>query len=533
MGGPQCNHKMAFLRIARAFALASGLAAAGCAQEEGGPVEGFAGLVAADEPNAAVVGREVLGNGGTAADAAVAMAFALTVTYPSRAGLAGGGACLAYDFQKKSTDALVFLPQPGAVGDGTLPLMPRAMAALNALHGSLRWELLVSPAENLARFGHDMSRALAQDFAVGGQTLLSDPEAQAIWAPAGRVETGVPVVQAQLASTLGALRQQGAGYFHSSTFITRYAEATAAIGLPVDADSLRVAVPQLTAPVRLLISDSRTAWFTPPPAANGLLTAEIYLMMSQMLDAGGDPRAEVLHLFLEASAQAFADRAGWLGPGGTSNMPLDQVLDEGRLRGLAPDLGQGGHRAAATLRPTPEALVEPAGGTGIVVGDRYGNAVACSFTMNGLFGAGRMAPGTGMVVAAPPPGGLSVSPVAVLVASEGSGRFYFAAAGGDGAAAATSVARVLFEVLDDAVSLPEAMELGRVHHNGLPDVAFAEERIPIDLLQSLTQKGHDVRTLPAMGLVNAFFCPGSLDKRPDTCQVESDSRGFGLTQRAE
>ena len=92
---------------------------------------------------------------------------------------------------------------------------------------------------------------------------------------------------------------------------------------------------------------------------------------------------------------------------------------------------------------------------------------------------------------------------------------------------------MLFEVLDNNTSLAEAMELGRVHHNGLPDVSFAEERIPVDLLQSLTQKGHNVRTLAAMGLVNAFYCPDSLPKGSSTCQVENDSRGFGLTQRAE
>jgi len=532
MGRRQCNDKMAFLRKAKTLLVAAALALAGCAQEQAGPVEGFAGLVAADEPNAAVVGRNILATGGTAADAAVAMAFALTVTYPSRAGLGGGGVCLAYDFQKKNTDALVFLPMPGVIGTGTLPLMPRAMAALNALHGSLRWEYLISPAENLARFGHDMSRALAQDFAVGGQRLLTDPEAQAIFAPGGRVETGVPVVQAQLATTLGALRAQGAGYFHGSAFTTRFVEATTAVGLQVDGEALRVAVPQLTEPVRY-VSGNETVWFSPPPAANGLLAAELYMMMSDMLDAGGDPQAQVLHYFLEASAQAFADRAGWLGPGGSSNMSYAQVLDASRIRGLAPSLGQGNHHPADTLRPTPEALVEPAGGTGFVAGDRYGNAVACSFTMNGIFGAGVMAPGTGMVLAAPPPGNLAVSPVAVLVGSEGSGRFYFAAAGGDGAAAATAVTRVLFEVRDNDQSLSQAMELGRVHHNGVPDVAFAEERIPMDLLQSLTQRGFNVRTLPAMGLVNAFYCMDSLNPAGRDCVAETDSRGFGLSQRAE
>jgi gamma-glutamyltranspeptidase len=144
-----------------------------------------------------------------------------------------------------------------------------------------------------------------------------------------------------------------------------------------------------------------------------------------------------------------------------------------------------------------------------------------------------MAAGTGMVLAAPPPQGLSVSPVAVLVASEGSGRFYFAAAGGDGAAGATALTRVLFEVLENDRSLAEAIDLGRVHQNGVPDVAFAEERIPVDLLQALTQRGHNVRTLPAMGLVNAFYCPEALTTRGDLCQVENDPRGFGLTQRAE
>ncbi|HEY9548997.1 MAG TPA: gamma-glutamyltransferase, partial [Kiloniellaceae bacterium] len=104
------------------------------------PVEGFAGFVAGDEPRAVTIGRDVIGNGGSAADAAVAMYFAMAVTLPSRVGLAGGGICLAHNsglgFQEGAPFAEVFefLPDPAAPERPSLA-GPRAMAVLHARHG--------------------------------------------------------------------------------------------------------------------------------------------------------------------------------------------------------------------------------------------------------------------------------------------------------------------------------------------------------------------------------------------------------------
>lgn len=485
------------------------------------PVEGFAGMVSADEPNATVVGREVLGNGGNAVDAAVAMYFTLAVTYPSRAGLGGGGACVIYDKDVAEGEALVFLPQVAGSG-GTVPLGARAMAALHARYGKVRWELLVSPAETLARFGHDMSRALAQDFALGGEGLLATAEGARIFAPGGNLSAGQPLVQPELASVLSGIRQQGAGYLHAGAFVGRYADATMEAGLPVLSEALRAGVPSFVQPVLLEI-DSLNFWFTPPPAANGLLAADLYAMAEEA-DFGGETGAAALHIFLEASAQAFADRAGWLGAGGQATRPAGEVLQN------PVELDDERHRPSTSLNPQPAQVIEPSGGTGFVAADRFGNGIACSLTMNGLFGAKRMAPGTGMVLAAPPPGGLSISPVAVLVGSR-SGRLYLGASGGDGAAAATAVARVLLELQEQGASLEQALAAGRVHHNGLPDAAFVEERVPAEQQQALRQRGHEVLVLPALGLVNAFWCEGSLTNQGN-CEIGADPRGFGLSEIA-
>src|SRR5690606_35404831 len=108
--------------------------------------------------------------------------------------------------------------------------------------GGLRWEQLLSPAENLARLGFDMSRALAQDFAAGGAALLETADGRRIFAPGGSVGAGTSLVQPELAGVLGALRQQGAGYFPGGAFVQRCAGATAAAGRPVSAEALRAAV---------------------------------------------------------------------------------------------------------------------------------------------------------------------------------------------------------------------------------------------------------------------------------------------------
>ena len=159
------------------LALAALLTACGGSGPSGQVVEvdGFAGLVAADEPFAATVGRDVLGKGGGAADAAVAMYFTMAVTLPSRAGLGGGGVCVVFDREDEVGEVIDFRPKTTS-GGGVVPGNTRGMAVLHARRGSQRWEYLLSRAENRGRFSATYSRALIRDIEAGQAKLRGNPE---------------------------------------------------------------------------------------------------------------------------------------------------------------------------------------------------------------------------------------------------------------------------------------------------------------------------------------------------------------------
>ncbi len=511
------------------------LALAACEANEGlllEPVPGFDGMVATGEPNAAVVGRGVLAEGGTAADAAVAVTFALTTSYPSRISLGGGGACLVHDRQRQVTESLVFLPT-SSPGGGVPPGLTRGMEALHARYGGLAWSLLVSPGEALARFGFRVSRALAADVLAAQSLLSQDTSAAALFLPGGRpLGDGGSLVQPILAETLAGIRNQRAGYFLSGSAGPSYAFESSNAGLPLTETDIRNRVPEYLVPLRLEIG-SDFIFLTPPPAANGLVAAEIYQILADIADyADEDSAGRRQHLFLEASAQAFADRGGWLTAEGLSTISVTTLLDDDALEVRVAGLGDGPHRPTSSLVPTPRQLVEPLAGTSFVVGDRYGNAVACSLTNNGLFGSGRMAANSGIFLAAPPPDNLVVSPVAAVVTSIGTQKARMAVAASGGVAGATALAKVLLDVVEREMSLSAAMREVRVHHNGLPDVAFIEDRADSGTERVLVELGHQLQKVPGLGEVMAWSCPDGILQAPELCRVEADPRSFGLSQLA-
>ncbi len=342
-----------------------------------GHVQGFLGGAAADEPRAALVAREILSAGGTAVDAAIAGAFTMGVTLPSRAGIGGGGACLVYNARLRQVITVSFpagsrsaLP-PGTDRPAAVPMVPRGLFLLHTRGGRLRFEQLVRPAEDLARFGTEVSAVLADDLAVVAAPLLNDPQARRVFgAPGGGpLRGGERLIQLDLGATLAQLRSGGVGELYQGQLSQRFEDASVIAGGGLTAPELRETLAEVQEPVRIPVG-SDVAFFLP---------------------ASGDGAA--------GTAAAFQALQG----------------------GSAPLGGSGMSGASA----------------GLVTMDPEGNAAACAFSMNNLFGTGRIAEGTGILLAAAPGvGNVPPAPLAVSLATNREIRAFRAATAGTGQQAA-------------------------------------------------------------------------------------------------
>lgn len=367
-----------------------------------GTVKGFAGGIAAEEPRAALVGRNVLSAGGSAADAAVAMGFTLAVTLPSSAGLGGGGVCVVHDRTAKVTEVLDFMPPPlsasvvglpaGAQGTPVaLPALPRGLFALHAKYGRMRWEEVVTPSETIARFGEPMSRALAMELQEAGRAISRDPLAARVFGtPQGALlKEGDKVVQTDLAAVLGRLRQGGPGDLYGGVLGRNYVEAVRTVGGLITLQALRDWTPSWVKPQTREIGNE-TLYTPPGPAENGNFAA----------------------------------------------------LWDAAASGSVP----------AAKGPIPT----KAGSTGFVVADRSGSSVACALTMVAPFGAGRTVPGFGMFLTLPADGDMMTPLAAGLLINDKVNEFRYGLAGG-GLGAPEQAARVAVTLEGREASIEAAL----------------------------------------------------------------------------
>jgi gamma-glutamyltranspeptidase/glutathione hydrolase len=517
------------VRARQLAAAAMVVAVAGCGTDDEpsrpltDPIEGFIGAVVADEPQAALIGRDILSIGGSAADAAVATYFAMAVTLPSQASLGGGGVCLAFDQPTGDVRTIEFLARAPAqvAADADRPTaVPgnvRGFYTLHARSGRLPWSQIVAPAERLARFGAQVSRALAADLEPVRAALAADAEVGRVFRrPDGRgiVGEGDVVTQLDLAGVLSRLRSDGPASFYTGPNAIELVRSVRAAGGSLDVGDLYDYRPATIEPSSLELGRD-VLYAAPPPPEGGAIAAGMLAMLDHRdlyRSADADQRP---HLLAETAARAHAGPVGPRDPGRIAEM----------LAGYAPD-----RRDDALFRRLPTTGPENPAAASVVAADRQGNAVACSVSLNSLFGSGRIAAGTGIFLAAlPDAGGRGAARLTpMLVINRNIDAFRFAGAASGGIAAPTALAQVAARVLLAGQGLTAAVAAPRIHAGGAGERVFVEADLPAPAMAALGRRGHVLAVTPSLGRVDAVVCTGGLPRNPETCSAGSDPRGFGL-----
>ncbi len=418
------------------------------------------GYAVAPVPEAATAAKKILNEGGNAVDAATAAGFALAVTLPSRAGLGGGGACLI-DLPKNdggtgSPLSIMFMPQAGS-GSGArpaaVPMLARGLIAMQARYGRLSLAQDLAPAEVMAAAGVPVSRQLADDLDTVGNAFLEDPDARGSFASRGGqvLRVGEPLIQPDLATVLSRLQTNGLLGFYQGRLARHIVEATDQAGGGLTLADLKKAKAAYMQPVTIRELGYDLA-FLPPPAAGGVGAAAAIETLAH------DPRRAMVAAN-RALAVALAARDG--------EEPAELLAK----------------RIAAVSSAPPM----PASASFAVL-DGKGGAVGCVTTMDNLFGTGRIARGTGIVLAASP--ARIKPPLLTAGLATRKGKFRAIAVGSGQGGAPFAVGDALFHTIQS----PRPMTASRA----------------------------------LSGQADVIACSGLMPGRPGSCGAVADPKGFGV-----
>jgi gamma-glutamyltranspeptidase/glutathione hydrolase len=482
------------------------------------PAKGEHGMVVTAQHLASEVGVEVLKKGGNAVDAAVAVGYALAVVYPNAGNIGGGGFMTIrfadgkstfLDFRERAPLAAtktMYLdkdgnPVKGASLDGYLAVgVPGSVAGLEMArekYGTLSRQDLMAPAIRYARDGFILNQGDAASFAGSAERLAKDPAAAAAFLkPDGKsYGIGEKLVQPDLAASLSAISEKGPDAFYKGAIADAIVKVSGAKGgILAKQDFEQYAVRELK-PVTCSYRGYEIT-SSPPPSSGGVIICEILnVLEGYPLSYLGTGSAETVHVMVEAMRHAYVDRNSALGDPDFVDNPISKLLDKAYAKDIRDKIDP--FRAGVSQDLMPKGFGESKETTHYSIIDKDGNAVAVTYTLNGSFGAGVVADGTGILLnnemddftqkpGVPNLYGLvqgeanaiqpkktplsSMSPT--IVAKDGKPFMVIGSPGGS--RIITITLEVIVNVIDHGMNIQEAIDAPRIHHQWLPDTVYVE-----------------------------------------------------------
>ncbi len=529
--------------IAGAILLAGLPLSGASAQDEGAigkatPVVGKNGMVVAQEGHAARIGADILQRGGNAVDAAVAVGFALAVSYPRAGNLGGGGFMLihrangddtAIDYREiapHGIDAKSFLDADGNADprksrDSALAIgVPGTVAGLALAekeYGSGRFTLadLVAPALALARDGFPFSDDRAESFANERARLARWPSTAKIFLRAGGnlPPLGENFVQSDLAASLETIAHDGPRAFYEGPIADRIAAAVQAAGGVMTADDLKAYRPVERKPVRGTYRGYDVVSM-PPPSSGGVNLIEM-LNILEGYDLAHDNEADTEFLLIEAMKRAYADRTLFLGDPDRVENPVTRLIAKDYAATWRATIDPAHATPASAIHAGGTVQNEGRNTTHFSIIDRFGNAVSNTYTLNFSFGVGLVAEGTGILLnnelddfAAKPntpnfygllgaeanepgPGKRPLSSMTPTIILKDGKPFLITGSPG-GSRIITTVLQVIVNVIDRDMDIASAVSAPRLHNQWMPDQVFTEPGVPDAVIATLQARGDKV-----------------------------------------
>jgi len=467
-----------------------------------GHVRAYFGGIAADEPEAVLIARDVLSAGGSAVDAVVSMGLTMMVTRPDAAGPGGGGMCVVFDAKSGKGEVIEFLPRapvspvPSGRWLAASPGSFRGLFALHARYGQLRWEQLVLPAERLARFGVRVPRVVTKVLARPEKFSIKGRRARSMFfdVAGAPLREGDVLRQVDLAATLGRVRTTGPGDFYSGALARKFVDGVQSAGGWLTIEDLRRYRPRWIK-AKSSTSGSHDVYFLPSPAVGGEVAAEIWSTLGN--------KGLFSSIFSKASDAETASR-------------------------IAAATRQG--YAAALVQPHFSAATASAGALAM---DRHGNSAACVLTMDRPFGSGRIAGDTGVIPVEPARAGALLALSAVIVANRNTKQSFLAATGAGDQFASSAMMEVVIRILERKEGVEPALRARRIATAAGQNTVYVEPKTPAGETTALGVTAKQVKEVASIGQVNIMSCPEGVVERPEKCVVRTDPRGFGHAINAE
>ncbi len=505
------------------------------------PIRTRTGMVSSATGLASRVGVEIMQKGGNAVDAAIAVSFALAVTWP-RAGNIGGGGFMLVRMADGTTEVIdyretapassmrtMYLDENGEVIEGASTVgglsiaVPGAVAGLalaHERHGSLPWADLVAPAIELAGTGFVVNQHYEDNLVdeSARKALPKFEESRRIFlrgdAP---YAAGERFIQPDLARTLERLAEDPRDFYEGRTAELILAEM-ARHGGPITAEDLAayqaIARPTLRGTYR-----GNEILTVPPPSSGGAVLIEMLNLLEQTrVGEKGVGSTETIHVLSEVMKRAFADRNEYLGDPEFVEVPLEGLISKAYASELIDQIDFDKATLSEEIDPgLPMLFQESDETTHFSIVDGAGNAVSNTTTLNGAFGSGVTVTGAGFLLNnemddfssnpgtpnmyelvqgeanAIAPGKRPLSSMTPTIVLR-DGQFWFAVGASGGPRIITAVLQSVLNVIDFGMDIQEALDTPRVHHQLSPDHLWWERNgLNVDTRRALEERGHEFR----------------------------------------